>query len=90
MRASTLAVEEAEEERQESREVSDNKEPDLLNQDFSVVDEKMVVNLLTTAMEVTKLGACTTRLPGSEPWLRGRSCSNLTSSPRILPGKADV
>ena len=32
MRASTLAVDEAEEERQESREVSDNKEPDLLNQ----------------------------------------------------------
>ena len=29
LRASTLAVEEAEEERQESREVSDNKEPDL-------------------------------------------------------------
>ena len=31
MRASTLAVEEAEEERQESREVRDNKEPDLFN-----------------------------------------------------------
>ena len=29
LRASTLAVEEAEDERQESREVSDNKEPDL-------------------------------------------------------------
>ena len=56
LRASTLAVEEAEEERQESREVSDNKEPDLFNQHFSV-DEKIVVNLLTTAMEVTKLGA---------------------------------
>ena len=31
MRASTLAVDEAEDERQESREVSDNKEPDLFN-----------------------------------------------------------
>ena len=90
MRASTLAVDEAEEERQESREVSDNKEPDLLNQNFRVVDEKMVANLLTTAMEVTKLGAWTTRLPGSEPWLRGRSSSDFTSSPRILPGKADI
>ena len=76
------------EERQESREVSDNKEPDLLNQHFSVVDEKMVVNLLTTAMEVTKLGAWTTRLPGSSPWLLGlsTSVSNLSFSPvRILP-----
>ena len=35
MRASTLAVEEAEEERQESREVSDNKEPDLIKNDIS-------------------------------------------------------
>ena len=56
MRASTLAVEEAEEERQESREVRDNKEPDLLKQDLSVW-LKNSFNLLTTAIEVTKLGA---------------------------------
>ena len=74
MRASTLAVEEAEEERQESREVRDNKEPDLLKQDLSVW-LKNCFNLLTTAIEVTKLGAWITRLPGSSPWLRGRVSS---------------
>ena len=74
MRASTLAVEEAEEERQESREVRDNKEPDLLKQDLSVF-LKNYFNLLTTAIEVTKLGAWITRLPGSSPWFRGRASS---------------